>query len=89
MRRSIRKLWLADVIRREGTSESDIARGVRDKRYPKPHYNETGRRFWFEYEWDANDRRLVALKLGPRHRPPPPTPKRRKAKSQQHVEARS
>ena len=73
MRRSNRKLWLADVIRREGTSESDIARGIKSHRYPKPHYSETGRRFWWEWEWDANDKRIAALKLGPKIRPPAPT----------------
>lgn len=74
VRRSMRKLWLADVIDRENTSESDIGRGIKSKRCPAPKYSETGRRFWFEWQWDENDRRVAALNLGPKVRPPPTTP---------------
>ena len=41
---------------------------------PPPHYDEAGIRFWFEHELDANDRRIAALNLGPKTRPPAPTP---------------
>ena len=75
-----RKLRLRDVIEREGKSERTIARDVERGHLPAPHYDETGHRFWYEHDLDANDRRVEALKLGPKHRPPPPAPKRRKPK---------
>ena len=78
--RSKRKLRLRDVMAREGKSERTIARDIERNRCPKPHYDEAGIRWWWESEWDANDRRLAALNLGPKHRPPAPTNRKRRNK---------
>ena len=59
-----RKLRLRDVITREGKSERTIARDVERGHLPAPHYDETGHRWWFEWELDANDKRIMSLGLG-------------------------
>jgi len=58
---------------REGKSERTIARDIERGRFPVPFYDENGTRFWWERQLDANDKRIAALRLGPKTRPPAPT----------------
>jgi hypothetical protein len=84
-----RKLRIKDVRAREARSDRQIARDIADGRFPAPHYDEAGQRFWWAHELDANDRRVEALKLGPKVRPPLPATKRTRhpKASHQHVAA--
>ena len=66
------KLRIRAVVEREGKSARTIARDIEMGRFPPPHYDEAGVRFWWGAELDANDRRVEALRLGPKIRPPIP-----------------